>query len=230
LVIDDEDAVLRALSIAMTRFGFEVICAPDAQTGLELAAVRSPDLVILDLTLPDMTGIEWLRLVRGWSLVPVIVLSASDARPDKLLALDAGADDYVTKPFDIEELAARIRAVLRRSAEMVAALPVLTFGELEVDLRRNLVRRAGKRVHMTRTEWKLLEAFVANPGKLLTHEWLLRRVWGPSYGVETNYVRVYVRQLRQKLGDSATAPRYIVSEPGLGYRWLPERGHAARPA
>jgi len=155
-------------------------------------------------------------------VTPVIMLTARDALEDRVAALDAGADDYLSKPFGIEELLARIRATLRRSRSSEPRPAVLRFGELEIDLERRLVRRAGEAIHVTPTEYSLLEAMVTNPGKLLTHQWLLRQVWGRGYGEESNYLRVYVRQLRRKLGDSAAAPVYVATEPGVGYRWVHE--------
>ncbi|HSL68508.1 MAG TPA: winged helix-turn-helix domain-containing protein, partial [Actinomycetota bacterium] len=161
--------------------------------------------------------------LRGWSSVPIIVLSVRETERDKVAALDAGADDYVTKPFGMEEVLARLRAQLRRAQPEDAAAVVLRYGELEVDLARRLVTVGGEPVHLTRTEYGLLEAFVSNPGKLLTHQWLLREVWGRGYGEESHYLRVYVRALRRKLGDDATAPALILTEPGVGYRWIAER-------
>jgi two-component system KDP operon response regulator KdpE len=185
-------------------------------------AEQTPDLVLLDLGLPDMDGTEVIRRLRGFAEVPVIVLSVRESQSDKVAALDAGADDYVTKPFGMEELLARLRAAMRRKAPEEPIAPVLTFGSLEVDLARRLVSRDGEQVHLTPTEYALLEALVANPGKLLTHQWLLRKVWGQGYGTETTYLRTYVRALRKKLGDDAQAPELIVTEPGVGYRWVGE--------
>jgi len=161
-----------------------------------------------------------IRRVRSFSQVPIIVLSVRDRQADKVAALDAGADDYVTKPFGVEEVLARARAALRRSHGGEPSPPTLAFGALEVDLGRQLVVREGAPVHLTKTEYALLEAFVTNPGKLLTHRWLLGRVWGPGYSEESHYLRVYVRSLRRKLGDEAAAPRLILTEPGVGYRWI----------
>jgi two-component system KDP operon response regulator KdpE len=179
------------------------------------------DLVVLDLSLPGIDGHEVIRRLRGFSDVPVLVLSVRESQDDKVAALDAGADDYITKPFALGELLARMRALERR-AQPEAAEPVLRFGELAVDLSRQLVQVGGSPVRLTKTEYRLLQAFVTHPGKLLTHRWLLSRVWGPGYATETHYVRIYVRQLRQKLGDDVSRPRYIVTESGLGYRWRPE--------
>jgi two-component system, OmpR family, KDP operon response regulator KdpE len=221
LVVDDEPQILRALRTSLTAHGYGMLGAATGEEALSTLASSSPDLVVLDLGLPDMDGVDVIAELRGWSDVPVIVLSVRDAQTGKVAALDAGADDYLTKPFGMEELLARIRATLRRST-VVAGPGVLRFGPLEVDLGRRLVTREGERVHLTPTEYGLLEAMVSNPGKLLTHTWLLQRVWGPRYEDESHYLRVYVRQLRQKLGDHAAAPDLIVTEPGVGYRWLPD--------
>jgi two-component system, OmpR family, KDP operon response regulator KdpE len=179
-------------------------------------------VILLDLSLPDLDGTEVLRRLRGFSQVPVIVLSVRESQRDKVAALDAGADDYVTKPFGIEELLARLRAALRRTRPEEERPPGMRFDGLELDFARQLVTLDGARVHLTPTEYALLEAMVSNPGKLLTHVWLLRRVWGQGYGQESHYLRVYVRALRRKLGDDAAAPRLILTEPGVGYRWIAE--------
>jgi len=177
--------------------------------------------VILDLSLPGIDGHEVIRRLRAFTDVPILVLSVRDAQQDKIEALDAGADDYVTKPFSMGELLARMRAVERRAHPEPPA-PRLRFAELEVDLSRRLVTLGGTDVRLTPTELRLLEAFVTNPGKLLTHRWLLTKVWGPGYLAETHYVRIYVRALRRKLADDPSRPRYVVTEPGLGYRWRPD--------
>jgi two-component system KDP operon response regulator KdpE len=229
LVIDDEPQILRALRRSLEAQDYEVATAADAEEGLASAAARTPNLVVLDLGLPDLEGTEVIRRLRAWTDVPVIVLSVREGRADKIEALDAGADDYVTKPFDVEELLARMRAALRRTDADPAAEPDLRFGELQVDLARKLVRIGDELVHLTPNEYGLLEAMVTNPGKLLTHQWLLRRVWGRGYGNESHYLHVYVRQLRQKLGDDAAMPRYIITEPGVGYRWSPDVSAASAP-
>ena len=188
-----------------------------------MSADTAPDLVLLDLGLPDIDGTEVVRRVRAFSEVPVIVLSVRDGSHDKVGALDAGADDYVTKPFAMEELLARARATLASPrGRRIRLRPLLSFGPLEVDLARRLVTRGSETVHLTPTEYALLEALVTNPGKLLTHQWLLRKVWGQGYGSETTYLRTYVRALRKKLGDDASAPALILTEPGVGYRWVAE--------
>ena len=222
LVVDDEPQIRRALRRALQAQDYRVTLAANGEEGLALAAAGEPDLVVLDLGLPDLDGTDVIRRLRSWTDAPVIVLSVREGRSDKIDALDAGADDYVTKPFDVEELLARMRAALRRRSEERPREPLLRFGDLQVDLARRLVRRGGDPVHLTPNEYGLLESMVTNPGKLLTHAWLLRRVWGRGYGTESHYLHVYVRQLRQKLGDDAAMPRYIVTEPGVGYRWGPD--------
>lgn len=221
LVIDDEPQIRRALGAGLRGHGHEVIPAATGGHGLEIAASGGIDLLVLDLGLPDVDGIEVLHRLREWSEVPVIVLSVRAGQEVKVRALDAGADDYLEKPFGMGELLARVRAVLRRLGAGPEA-PVLRFDALEVDRSRRLVRLEGERVQMTPIQYRLLEAMVTNAGKLLTHEWLLRKVWGPGYGRESEYVRAYVRQVRQKLGDDPTRPRWIATEPGLGYRWIVE--------
>jgi len=223
LVVDDEPQIRRALRTSLEAHGYTVQTAGTGEEAVVAAAEASPDLVFLDLGLPDLDGTEVIKRVRSFSEVPVIVLSVRDRQADKVAALDAGADDYVAKPFGMEELLARLRAQLRRAQPEDAGPAVLRFGDLQVDLARRLVTLAGAPVHLTRTEYALLEAFVTNPGKLLTHQWLLRKVWGRGYGEESHYLRVYVRALRRKLGDRAAAPDLILTEPGVGYRWIAER-------
>jgi len=223
LVVDDEPQIRRALRTSLEAHGYTVQTAGTGEEAVVAAAEVSPDLVFLDLGLPDLDGTEVIKRVRSFSEVPVIVLSVRDRQADKVAALDAGADDYVAKPFGMEELLARLRAQLRRAQPEDAGPAVLRFGDLQVDLARRLVTLAGAPVHLTRTEYALLEAFVTNPGKLLTHQWLLRKVWGRGYGEESHYLRVYVRALRRKLGDRAAAPDLILTEPGVGYRWIAER-------
>jgi two-component system KDP operon response regulator KdpE len=220
LVVDDEPQIRRALRTSLGAHGHEVRTAPNGEEAI-VAAVEEPlDLVFLDLGLPDLDGTEVIRRIRSFSDVPIIVLSVRDRQADKVDALDAGADDYVTKPFGVEEVLARLRAAIRRSQAGEPAPAILTFDGVEVDLGRRLVSVRGEAVHLTKTEYALLEALVTNPGKLLTHQWLLRRVWGVGYAEESHYLRVYVRALRRKLGDDASAPRLILTEPGVGYRWI----------
>ena len=222
LLIEDDPALRRALRTSLRSRDFEVLESASGEEAIVIAADRRPDVVLLDLGLPDLDGIEVLRRIRGFSDAPVIVLTARDDQSEKVRSLDAGADDYVTKPFDTEELLARIRAALRRVPNTAAAPTVVRIADLdlEIDLARRLVTQAGEPVHLTRTELMLLEQLVRHPGKLLTQEFLLHEVWGSGYGTESNYLRVYVAQLRKKLGDDATRPRLIRTEPGIGYRWI----------
>jgi two-component system, OmpR family, KDP operon response regulator KdpE len=221
LVVDDDSQILRAIGTSLRARDIEVFTAEDGETGLTVLADNVLDLLILDLGLPGIDGHEVIRRLRAWSQIPVIVLSVREAHQEKIAALDAGADDYVVKPFAMEELLARIRAVRRRS-DSDDSSPILRFGDLEVDVPRHLVTLAGNRLHLTPTEYRLLEAMATHAGKLLTHAWLLQKVWGPSYGKESEYLRVFVRQLRRKLADDPLEGRFIVTEPGLGYRWKPE--------
>ena len=223
LVVDDEPQIRRALRTSLGAHGHEVRTAPNGEEAIVAAAEEQIDLVLLDLGLPDLDGTEVIRRIRSFSEVPIIVLSVRDRQADKVDALDAGADDYVTKPFGVEEVLARLRAAIRRSQTGEPAPATLAFEDVEIDLGRRLVRVGGEPVHLTKTEYALLEALVTNPGKLLTHQWLLRRVWGVGYGEESHYLRVYVRALRRKLGDEASSPRLILTEPGVGYRWIAAR-------
>jgi len=224
LLVDDDPQILRAVRTSLQGHGHEVLTAGNGETALDLLPDADVDLVILDLGLPGIEGHEVIRRVRAWSDVPIIVLSVREGQQDKVTAFEAGADDYVTKPFGMPELLARMRAVRRRAAGERRP-PVLRFGELEMDLGRQLVRVGSAPLHLTPTEYRLLEAFVTNPGKLLTHRWLLQRVWGAGYASEHQYLRVFIRQLRQKLGDDPARPRFIVTESGLGYRWRPDPDH-----
>lgn len=221
LVVDDDAQILRALRTSLQARGFEVVTASNGETALDLLAESEVDLVVLDLGLPGIDGHEVIKRLRAWSDVPVIVLSVRERQDEKVAALDAGADDYVTKPFAMGEVLARMRAVRRRAATE-SLPPVLHYGELEIDLPRRLVTLGGAPVHLTPTELRLIEALATHPGKLLTHEWLLRKVWGAAYGTESHYLRVFIQQLRRKLGDDPGRPRFILTEPGLGYRWKPE--------
>jgi len=219
LAVDDEPQILRALRASLAARGHEVLTAPNGETALDRAATTELDLIVLDLSLPGIDGVEVLKRLRAWSAVPVIVLSVREAQADKIAALDAGADDYVTKPFAMDELLARMRAVLRRRGVPDTSPPVVRAGRLRIDLARHLVTRGGDPVHLTPTEFALLEQFVANPGKLMTHRLLLQRVWGDSYGDQSHYLRVYVAGLRKKLEEDPSSPALILTEPGLGYRW-----------
>ncbi|WP_063050654.1 response regulator [Nocardia arthritidis] len=220
LVVDDEPQIVRALRINLSVRGYEVITAATGGAGLRAAADRHPDVVILDLGLPDMDGIEVLAGLRGWTSAPVIVLSARTDSADKVEALDAGADDYVTKPFGMDELLARLRAAVRRGAtDSDASAPVVTTDSFTVDLAAKRVTKRGHAVHLTPTEWGMLEMLVRNRGKLVGRRELLREVWGPSYATETHYLRVYLAQLRRKLEDDPSHPRHLLTEAGMGYRF-----------
>jgi two-component system, OmpR family, KDP operon response regulator KdpE len=218
LLVDDEPQLLRALSINLRARGYDVVTALDGTTALQAAAKTVPDLVVLDLGLPDLDGVEVVRGLRGWSQLPIVVLSARDTQRDKVAALDAGADDYVTKPFGMDELLARVRAALRRASTSDSG-PVVTTPDFVVDLAAKTVTRAGDEVRLTPTEWHILEVLIRNSGKLVGQRQLLQEVWGPAYGTETNYLRVYLAQLRRKLEPDPAHPRYLHTEPGLGYRF-----------
>lgn len=222
LIVDDEAPLRRALATSMRARGFEVVEASRGEQAVVVVADRGADLVVLDLGLGDLEGLEVVQRIRAFSETPVIVLTARHTQSDKVALLDAGADDYVTKPFDTEELLARIRAALRRRPETEQpAAAVVECDGLVVDLARRLVTRDGDRVALTPTEMSMLEIMVTHPGRLLTHDFLLRKVWGPGYATEWNYLRTYVGQLRKKLGDDdAASPHFIATEPGVGYRWL----------
>jgi two-component system, OmpR family, KDP operon response regulator KdpE len=222
LVVDDDAQMLKAITNALKARGYEVLTASSGEIALAITAKEELDLILLDLGLPGIEGHEVIKRLRGWSDLPVIVISVREAQDEKVAALDAGADDFITKPFGMKEMLARMRAVRRRAATDNGLDSVLHFDELEIDLNKRLVKLKDMAIHLTPTEYRLLEAMATNPGKLLTHRWLLQKVWGPEYGTESNYLRLFVRQLRQKLGDTPLVPRWITTEPGLGYRWLPE--------
>jgi len=216
LVVDDERQILRALQTSLRGAGYEVETADTAEHAIAAAAMRPPEAVILDLILPDGTGTDVVRELRTWSSAPVIVLSAVGDEHEKVAALDAGADDYVTKPVGIDELIARLRAVLRRAGPN--GEPVLTIGDLELDLEKRELRAAGKPVHLTPHQFDLLRVLARNEGKLLTHRAILQEVWGPGYGSESNLLHVHVSQLRRKIEPDPARPRYLLTEPGAGYR------------
>ncbi|HEY5859938.1 MAG TPA: response regulator [Actinomycetota bacterium] len=220
LVVDDEPQILRGLRTNLRARGYEVFTAPDGEAALATAAKERPDLAIIDLGLPGIDGIEVIRGIRAWSEMPLLVLSARDQERDKVLALDAGADDYVTKPFGMDELLARLRAAERRlhpSAEQ----PVVETDAFKVDLGAARVSTAEGDVRLTPTEWHLVEILVRNPGKLVSQRQLLQEVWGPQYQDETNYLRVYMAQIRRKLEPDPAEPRFFITEPGMGYRFEP---------
>jgi two-component system, OmpR family, KDP operon response regulator KdpE len=216
LVVDDEPQFLRALATNLRGAGYEVETAATASAALAAAGLNPPDAVILDLLLPDSSGREVTSELRTWSTAPIVLISAVGDEAEKIAALDAGADDYVTKPFAIGELLARLRAVLRRVAS--PGEPMIHVGALTIDLERSLVTVDGKPVHLTPHEFRLLRLLAQNEGKLLTHRTILREVWGPAYGDESNYLHVYVSQLRRKLEPDPSRPRYLLTEPGAGYR------------
>ena len=218
LVVDDEPQIVRALRINLRARGYDVDAAPDGRTALDLAARRHPDVIVLDLGLPDMEGAEVIRGLRGWTSVPIIVLTARHASEEKVDTLDVGADDYVTKPFGMDELLARLRAAVRRAAPPEEDA-VVTTEEFTVDLAAKKVTRAGADVRLTPTEWHVLEVLVRNAGRLVSQQQLLREVWGPSYANETGYLRVYLAQLRRKLEADPSHPRHLITEPGMGYRF-----------
>lgn len=222
LVVDDDAQMRKAVTNALSARGYEVLTANTGEVALTVAAEEELDFVLLDLGLPGIEGHEVIHRLRSWTELPVIVISVRESQEEKVAALDAGADDFVTKPFGMKELLARMRAVRRRASTEDELDPVVHFGELEIDLLKKLVKLEGEPIHLTPTEYRLLEAMATNPGKLLTHTWLLQKVWGARYGTESNYLRLFVRQLRQKLRDTPSSPRWITTEPGLGYRWLPE--------
>lgn len=219
LIVDDEPQILRALRINLQARQYDVHTAIDGAEALHLAATARPDLIILDLGLPDIDGVEVIRKLRAWTPVPIVVLSGRADSRQKVDALDAGADDYVTKPFSIDELLARMRAVTRRQSGPEAPSAV-TVGRFHIDLANHLVTdESGVRLHLTPTEWQLLEVLAAEPGKLISQQYLLQKVWGPTYQHETQYLRQYMAQLRRKLEPDPARPRHLLTEPGMGYRF-----------
>lgn len=220
LVIDDEPQLVRALRINLSVRGYDVTTAADGAAALRVAAERRPDVIVLDLGLPDMDGIEVLAGLRGWLSAPIIVLSARTDSSEKVRALDAGADDYVTKPFGMDEFLARLRAAVRRSAVTADAdQPMVETDSFTVDLVAKKVTRNGADIHLTPTEWGILELLARNPGKLISREAILNEVWGPAYAKESHYLRIYLAQLRRKLEDDPSHPRHLLTEAGMGYRF-----------
>ncbi len=227
LVVDDEAQMLRALRMILGAH-YHVVSAATGQEALALAAANSPDAVILDLGLPDMDGLDVCERLRQWTQVPIIVLSGREAEHDKVLALDRGADDYVTKPFGIEELLARLRVALRHAAQAQGGAPtVVTLGSLAIDLTRHVVTLQGAEVRLTATEYRLLAYLAANAGRLLTHESIMTHVWGEEQAEHTEYLRVYIRQLRKKLEADADHPRFLITDPGVGYRLVADNHEPA---
>ena len=221
LVIEDEAPLRRALRIFLEAHDYEVVLAASGREGLDAAAREHPDVVILDLGLPDMDGVSVAAALRGWSTVPIVVLSARDAEPVKVAALDAGADDYVTKPFAMNEFLARLRAALRRAAPTEQER-VITTTDFEIDLGSKQIHQNGEEVHLTPTEWQIVEVLARHRGKLVTQQQLLQQVWGPQYERETHYLRIYMSQIRRKLEPDPSRPRYFITEPGMGYRFVME--------
>lgn len=220
LVVDDERGLRRALGINLRARGYEVTLAADGRSALRAASEEPPDAVVLDLGLPDVDGVAVIEGLRGWSQVPIVVLSARSGESDKVVALDAGADDFVTKPFGMDELLARLRAALRRGVTSADA-PSVETADFTIDLAASEVRlRDGTPVKLTPTEWHVLEVLARNEGKLVSQRQLLKEVWGPAYETESNYLRVYLAQLRRKLEPDPPHPKYLITEPGLGYRFV----------
>jgi two-component system KDP operon response regulator KdpE len=220
LVVDDDHRIRKTLEVNMRARGYEVDLAATGEQALQLAARHHPDVVILDLGLPNMDGLDVVRGLRGWSPVPIVVLSGRGSEAAKVEALDLGADDYLTKPFGMDELFARVRAALRR-AVLPEGQAVVTTPDFTIDFAAKQVQRHGELVRLTPTQWHIVEVLVRNAGRLVTYEQLLREVWGPSYGKETNYLRVFMTQIRQKLEPEPPRPRYFITEPGIGFRFEP---------
>jgi two-component system, OmpR family, KDP operon response regulator KdpE len=226
LIVDDEPQILRGLRTNLAARGYDVDTAPDGEQALDIAARKRPDIVILDLGLPGIDGIDVIRGIRAWSAMPIIVLSAREQEPDKIAALDAGADDFVTKPFGMGELLARLRAAERRAAPIPdGEVALVSTSSFTVDLTAKKVTSAGgEPVHLTPTEWHLVDILVRHPGKLVSQRQLLQDVWGPRYEDETNYLRVYMAQIRRKLERDPAHPEHFITEPGMGYRFEPGNG------
>jgi len=220
LVVDDETQIVRALTVNLQALGYEVDSAGSGEDALKRAADHRPDAVILDLGLPGIDGVEVIRGLRGWTRIPIIVLSVREGEREKIAALDAGADDYVTKPFGMGELVARLRAALRRSSATDQSAPVIETPTFVIDLAAKRVTRPdGEEIRLTPTEWGIVEILASSRGKLVSQVQLLRGVWGPNYGEETNYLRVFMAQIRRKLEPDPGVPRYFITEPGMGYRF-----------
>ncbi len=219
ILVEDEKQIRRFVRAALEEEGCQLFEAETGKQGLIEAGTRKPDLIVLDLGLPDLDGVAFIRDLRGWSDAPVLILSARSTENDKIVALDAGADDYLTKPFGVGELLARVRALLRRHGKRGDSGPLVEFGEIQVDLARRSVTRNGDPVHLTQIEYRLLTQLIANSDKVMTHRHLLREVWGPSFIESNHYLRIYVGHLRQKLENDPAQPRHILTETGVGYRF-----------
>ena len=220
LIVEDEADIRRFVRMALESEGHETFEADGVKRGLIEAATRRPELVVLDLGLPDGDGVDFIRDLRGWSAIPVIVLSARSSEADKITALDAGADDYLVKPFGAGELMARVRAQLRRLQQASAGEPLIRFGDICIDLTRRVVERDGETLHLTPIEYRLLTYLAAQPNRVVTHRQLLKIVWGPGHAEDTHYVRVHMANLRKKIEADASMPRYIITEAGIGYRFV----------
>ncbi|MCT9819400.1 response regulator [Microbacterium sp. W1N] len=220
LVADDDPQLVRALRITLAAHGYDVVAAADGPAAIALAAREHPELVLLDLGMPRLDGVEVIHALRGWTQVPIIVVSGRTGSADKVDALDAGADDYITKPFQIDELLARLRALARRAAP-VTGEPVLAFADVEIDLAAKAVERGGERVHLTPTEWRMLEFLARHPGALVTRQTLLKEIWASDQVSDSGYLRLYMSQLRKKLEADPSAPRHLLTESGMGYRLVP---------
>lgn len=226
LIADDDPQILRALRITLLARGYDVVTAATGTGALDAAIAGHPDLVVLDLGMPGLTGIEVIQAIRGWSTMPILVISGRSESNDKVEALDAGADDYVTKPFAADELLARVRALSRRTPGPTDE-PVISFGDVVVDLGAHVVRRAGAIVRLTPTEWRLLEVLLRNRDRLVTREKLLTEVWGPQFTRDTGYLRLYLAQLRKKLEAEPASPRHLITEAGMGYRFVSSASEVA---
>ncbi|AZI58227.1 response regulator [Nakamurella antarctica] len=226
LIADDDPQILRALRVTLGARGYRIITAPDGASAIEAAMKHHPDLVMLDLGMPKVDGIGVITALRGWTQAPILVVSGRTGAADKVEALDAGADDYVTKPFSIEELLARIRALTRRVPNKESE-PVITFGQVTVDLSAKQIHKGAESVRLTPTEWQILEFLLRHPGKLVTRQSLLTSVWGPNHTSDTGYLRLYLAQLRKKLEPEPAKPRYLITEAGMGYRFLPDGDQSA---
>jgi two-component system, OmpR family, KDP operon response regulator KdpE len=223
LVADDDPQLVRALRITLAAHGYDIVAAPDGAAAIALAAQSHPDLVLLDLGMPHLDGVEVIHALRGWTSAPILVVSGRTGSADKVEALDAGADDYLTKPFQVDELLARLRALARRIPSG-GGEPVVAFGDVTVDLAAKAATRAGQRVHLTPTEWRMLEFLARHPGALVTRQTLLKEIWGSDQVADSGYLRLYVSQLRKKLEPDPAAPRHILTESGMGYRLVLDPG------